>query len=63
MSQLVRSCLERYEELCGGDVTWEKVATPFLNESNEPDPSRDPTLAESGLQCPWCKGIYDEKGV
>ena len=39
MSEFLKSCCDRYEELCGeGGVVWEKVATPFMAGSGEPGP-------------------------
>ena len=61
MKESLRSCLESYEALAGGHVNYDVVATPFLDESNEPELSRDPFSANDGLKCPGCKEIYDKE--
>ena len=58
MDDLLRSCCDWYEELCGHKVKWRKVDTPFLGETNDPDRNRGPVSEGDGLQCPYCDGIY-----
>ena len=33
------------------------MAPPFLDESDDPDRSRDPVSGGSGLKCPFCDGV------
>ena len=44
MSDFLRSCCEKYEELAtqqGVKVKWETVDTPFIEEPDVDDPARD----------------------
>ena len=48
MEEFLESCCTRYEELCKTKVKWRTVATPFLDEGSDADPSRDPVCGGQG---------------
>ena len=58
MEEFLESCIKRYEELCASPVKWKNTDTPFLEESGEQDPFRDPVCKGPGLQCPYCDGVF-----
>ena len=35
-----------------------KVDTPFVQEDDGDNPSRQPVAKDDGLECPWCKGCF-----
>ena len=64
MEKFLSSCCDTYEQLateCGQKVSWDTVATPFIEENDWEDLSRRPLADdEDGLKCPYCQGIYPE---
>ena len=64
MEDFLIECCEKYEALaqgCGHTVVWKKVETPFIDEENRDDRSRNPiTEDEDGFQCPYCQGCFRE---
>ena len=64
MEDFLRECCAKYEDLASGvgqPVSWHTVSTPFIEETDHDDFSKQPiTDKEDGYQCPFCQGVYPQ---
>ena len=57
MEEFIDSCLAKYQEVCGGEVKFKKVPTPFLDDLVKTGPCA-PSGDGDWQECPWCCGRF-----
>ena len=57
MEEFIDSCLAKYTEVCGGEVKFKKVPTPFLDDTIKRGPCA-PSGDGEWHECPWCCGRF-----
>ena len=60
MEAFLKSSCEVYIKLAGPGTTLEQVKTPFIEEDDRENTTRQPATKGVGLTCPWCKCTSDK---
>ena len=54
MEEFLTSSVKLYLELAGENTTLQPVSTPFVDEDDRSNITRQPKSNNPTLQCPWC---------
>jgi hypothetical protein len=62
MESFLKTSCDMYLSLAGSGTTLDKVSTPFIDEDDRENQTRQPASIGPGLVCPWCEfpGNKDE---
>ena len=54
MEEFLTSSVKLYLEIAGEGTVLQQVDTPFVDEDDRGNPTRQPNTTGQALQCPWC---------